>query len=260
MPRGKTDTRTVPPRWRIGNDIVDLKAPAARGRGTDLRFMKKILSDKEIQAVRDARHPDALLWGFWAAKETAFKVRAKIDPETLFSPRQFQVVLYFLHFRKPSLFSPGRVDTPGGSVAVRIFFDDDHVRCIGAATDAGEAADPDRVLHGWGVIGEAKSLFPESLRESTAARQLAIRHIARLTGRNAEEMEITRQQNGSGAAPPALYYRGEKEPVNISLSHDERFAAYAFMPQNRSIANAENVAATGGLREITQQSNGSDIP
>ena len=259
MPHDKTDPGTFSCRWRIGNDIVDLKAPAARGRGTDLRFMKKILADGEIRSVQESKNPDALLWGFWAAKETAFKVRAKIDPESIFSPRRFQVVLYFLHFRKPSSFLPGRVDTPGGPVAVRIFFDDDHVRCIGAATDTGEAADPDRVLHGWGAIGEAKDLSPQSHRESVAARHMAIRHIARFTGRNAGEMTIARRQNDFGASPPVLYYRGEAAPVDISLSHDERFAAYAFMPQNRSIANAGNIAAAGALSEKTQQHNGSDI-
>ena len=252
MPRGKTEPDRFPCRWRIGNDIVDLKAPAARGRGTDQRFMKKILSDEEIRTVQGSLHPDAMLWGFWAAKETAFKVLAKIDPETVFSPRRFRVVLYFLHFREPSSFSPGRVDTPGGSVAVRIFFDADHVRAIGAANDSGEPADPDRVLHGWGVIGKAKGISSISLRESSAARQMAIRHIARLTGRNAEEIKIIRRQNGSGAAPPALYYRGKKEPVDISLSHDERFAAYAFMPQHLpSGRDAGNFAAVGGLNDKT---------
>jgi len=235
LPRCKIKPSTLPCGWRIGNDIVDLKATSARGRGTDRRLMKKILADAEIRAVQGSRQPDALLWGFWAAKEAAFKVRAKIDPETVFSPRRFRVVLCFLPFRNQSSFSPGRVDTPGGSVAVRIFFDADHVRCIGAATDSGEAADPDRVLHGWGSVVEAKGISSESLRESSAARKMAIRHIARLTGRNAEEMEIARQQNGSGAGAPILYYRGDKEPIDISLSHDERFAAYAFMPQHPSI-------------------------
>jgi len=241
LPRANTDFEAAPCRWRVGNDIVDIKAPPARGRGADLRFMKKILTSEEILAVQGSQQPDALLWGFWAAKETAFKVRVKIDPKTVFSPRQFQVMLYFLHFRHPSTFSPGRVDTPGGSVSVRIFFDDDHVRCIGAATDAGEAADPDRVLHGWGAIGGAKGISSESLRESAAARQMAIRHIARLTGRNAEEMAITRQRSSVGAAPPVLYYRGEKAPLDISLSHDERFAAYAFMPQDLSQSMAQTL-------------------
>ena len=75
----------------VGNDVVDLKEPANAGKSQDSRFLKKILTNAEIEFVQNAENPDAALWSLWACKETAYKVIKKSFPDAAFLPRRWQV-------------------------------------------------------------------------------------------------------------------------------------------------------------------------
>src|SRR5512145_1317204 len=86
-------------KWRrsilpfVGNDIIDLKDPANVQKSTDLRFLRKILTDAEIEQVRDSSDPDRALWSLWACKEAAFKVMKKRAGDAAFMPRRWFVFL-----------------------------------------------------------------------------------------------------------------------------------------------------------------------
>ena len=213
----------------MGNDIVDLDAPGAVNKSENSRFMKKVFTDAEIRHIRASAQPDAVLWGIWAAKETAFKVVAKSCPDALFSPKKYNVRLYRNDpSAHPGSVQTGAVTTPDGCVAVKVFFHEGHIHCIGVSGNQGDLA---TIRHGhgykqaeYGLQGDA---LPPSARESLAVRRLALRHIARCFGRNEADMEIP-----GSTGPPLLYVNGRRDKIDISLSHDGRFVAYAFTLQH----------------------------
>jgi len=51
----------------------------------DSRFLKKTLTDEEIEIVNLSRNPDTALWSFWACKEAAYKVIKNLTMKTLSS-------------------------------------------------------------------------------------------------------------------------------------------------------------------------------
>lgn len=75
---------------RIGNDVVDLRHPACRGRAPGDPFAARVLADPERVWLGEA--PDTAswslrLWALWAAKETAFKALEKGPaPSRVFRP------------------------------------------------------------------------------------------------------------------------------------------------------------------------------
>lgn len=203
----------------VGNDIVDIGAPGAKNKSSNQRFTAKILTLDEARAVRCDRRPDAVLWALWAAKETAYKTISKSFPGASSAPLKYRVMMEQGN-------STGMVETPYGNVAVKFFFHETHINCIGID---GTIKDLDLVLWGYGPANcpENAPLSP-SMRESAAARALAIGHIARHCGINAHAMEIKNDLHAHGTGPPVLYVNGKRGMIDISLSHDERFAAYAF--------------------------------
>ena len=103
----------------VGNDVVDLREPANAGKSRESRFLKKILTDAEIEFVKNAENPDAALWSLWACKETAYKVIKKSFSDTAFIPRRWQTVFTKSH----SEYSDGKVIIPEtGSVFYPPFF------------------------------------------------------------------------------------------------------------------------------------------
>lgn len=46
---------------------------------------------------------------------------------------------------------------------------------------------------------------------------------------DSEKLEVRRPKSGGELQPPRLYYENKETPFDISLSHDGRFAAYAFV-------------------------------
>lgn len=197
----------------VGNDIVDLDAPGAKNKNA--RFAAKILAPDEAGGVRQSASPDILLWAFWAAKETAYKVISKSHPGADFSPLRYHTAFS----RSNGNLLPGMVKTPHGRVTVNVFLFHTHVLCIGT-DDIHRHLDYVR----WGC-----QTMDSSTCESTAVRELAIDHIARYCGLNAENLEIRNNISNYGTGPPILYVKGERAPIDISLSHDGRFVGYAFV-------------------------------
>lgn len=216
----------------VGNDIVDLDAPGAKNKGLDIRFMRKILTGDEMGLVLSRTTPDAFLWALWAAKETAYKAIAKGSPEALFSPRKYRVRIQRESSPDPGIVQEGTVVTPWGTAATRTFIRKDHVHCIGIRQTRPDADEKTEDIHyGSGRLAPhaAYCRLSPSGRESATARKMAVRHIGRLSGRNENQMEIRPAPEIYGSGAPALFFNGKPDRIDISLSHDTRFAAYAFL-------------------------------
>ena len=113
----------------VGNDVMDLREPANAGKSQDSRFLKKILTNAEIEFVQNAENPDTALWSHWACKETAYKVIKKSCSGAAFLPRQWQVTFT----KSQSVYSDGEVIILGREkIYIRLFSNTKYVHCVGS--------------------------------------------------------------------------------------------------------------------------------
>ena len=207
----------------VGNDIVDLKSPEAKGKAENKRFMQRVLNPDEQQAVLNSDHADSFLWAFWAAKESAYKAVSKIYPDVSSAPRRYPVILDSV---KINNIATGIVNTPHSTVPVKIFFNKEYVHCIGITGDA---------LSLKNIVYDTEKINPEKIpgadsiseKESLFARNLAKKHIASCLQIKEQDIQIIRHKNLNRINPPMIYVKGKKQEIDISLSHDGGFAAYA---------------------------------
>ncbi|MBN1474148.1 MAG: 4'-phosphopantetheinyl transferase superfamily protein [Syntrophaceae bacterium] len=200
---------------------MDLKQPDNLKASMDSRFPKKVLTVAEIEFVQNAQNPAQALWSFWACKETAYKVIKKIRPDASFLPRQWDVCLS----------PPARhyIDaivlvSENQTIYSRLFLDDDYVHCVGS--EVTEALD--------GVICEVIKLPAGNNGETenghSFLRECASRKIAQHFHLNSSDLKIERQRAGGELSPPHVLKGDSRLAIDLSLSHDGRFGAYAFLP------------------------------
>jgi hypothetical protein len=160
----------------------------------------------ERQALEASPSRHRLHWALWAAKESAYKARKRLEPEAVFSPKEYEVEL-----------SP--LPTTGAGVAVGwVFHRGDvfglEVRLHGASVHAvARSADEARAQILWkveGVLGDP----------GVAARRLAATAIGSALGLAPAGLRIV-------GRPPMAIDRGRRLESDLSLSHHGRFVAFA---------------------------------
>jgi phosphopantetheine--protein transferase-like protein len=209
-------------KWRknilpyVGNDVVDLREPANAGKNKDSRFLKKILTNAEIEFVQNARNPDEALWSHWACKETAYKVIKKSFPAAAFLPRRWQVIFN----KTKSKYSEGEVTFSGeGKVYIRLVSNSQYVHCIGADV----LTVLDKLIWRVDVLPEKEKINP-----SLYLRHCLAQSLAKTFSLNFHHIKIKRTRENGELQPPRFYVRGRKTDIDISLSHDGRFIGYVF--------------------------------
>ncbi len=211
----------------------------------DSRFLKKILTDHEIEIVNSSGSSDAALWSFWACKEAAYKVIKKYHHENSFVPRRWSVDISLQSAKHPAFsgaenndclinnihqdtqtqasYIKGRVNIPGReAVYVGLFSHPAYVHCVGA--DSLSTLDYLR----WGI-----DVFPhkedgQKDNSSSFARQCLVRSLSGFLHIDSKDIKIRRIKTGAELQPPGVYICGKRSAIDISLSHDGRFIAYAF--------------------------------
>ena len=215
----------------VGNDVVDLKDPENQGKSRDERFLLRAFAEEERVRIRGSADPDAFLWSFWAAKEAAYKAVSQEDPGVSSAPRYYRVVLEELGAkrvfdenspasrRRNRASLEGRVFTPRGERALRIWVAADHVHALAAESEAVLAG----VLHRVDRMDAAATL-PDP---SAFVRERLLREIARRCSHPAGDLDIRKDPEGPGA--PRVFLRDRPLAAEISLSHDGRFTAFALL-------------------------------
>lgn len=214
----------------VGNDIVDLASPYVTGKSSDRKFVQRVLTPGEHRIFLISDDPDNLLQVFWAAKETAYKIAVKRFPGVSSAPQRYEVRLH-----KPEHGSAlrGRVRTPPGAVHVAVQQHPDFIHCFGTET----------VLSGKNVILGVETtdrpLQPDFCRcsevQSRMVRSSAGRKIASALCLSENDIAITRINHEKGRLFPEVYIKRKKADIDISLSHDGRFMAYAFLIQTDAL-------------------------
>ncbi|HJO23565.1 MAG: 4'-phosphopantetheinyl transferase superfamily protein [Myxococcota bacterium] len=185
----------------LGNDVVDLADPEVRGGPAHPRFDARVFSPPERRALESESAPNRLRWTLWAAKEAAYKLAVKRDPNAIFAASRFVVRLDGA--------SHGQVAHPGGCVAVTLDVRDDTVHAVARDTAASEV-----------VIGLASCA--DSTDASAAVRHLAVHDVASRLGVTQSDLQLGRR-----GRIPTLSLRGSDRHLDLSLSHHGRYVAFA---------------------------------
>jgi phosphopantetheine--protein transferase-like protein len=201
----------------VGNDVVDLKHPENQGKSKDERFLSRVFTEKERDRIAGAACPDKLLWVLWAAKEAAFKVVSRDDPTVCSTSRRYDILLDPLAVSEACL--AGQAITPRGELALRIIVTDDYVHALSAATEG----NLDRIFQ----RVDRMDVEEDPGEASAFVRRRLLCEIARCLDCPLGELSIRKEPLGPGA--PFVLRREQPLAVDISLSHDGRFAAFAFL-------------------------------
>ena len=208
----------------VGNDIVDLTTSYAREKISDTRFIERVLTATERRCL-DCHSETAvlLLWSFWAAKETAYKVIRKQYSDVSSAPRRYDVRLDHI----PDITASGTpgvggvVETPHTPVFIRMTARHNFIHCIGVSE---EPAFLDSIVAGTGTVTDTVS--PHG--DSRTARELVRHRLSSVLNQDLSVIDIIRTKDIQGLTPPAVFIGGERSPIDLSLSHDGYFVAYAF--------------------------------
>ncbi|MEN8162790.1 MAG: 4'-phosphopantetheinyl transferase superfamily protein [Acidobacteriota bacterium] len=190
----------------IGNDIVDLDDPETGTEGLNPRFDSRVFSADERRRLAAAEDHRALRWTLWAAKESAYKLAKRRDPETIFAH---------------SLFETDLGDDGCGTVRHGEWCCDVAVNREGSAIHAiatADHGDRQRVVFGLGEV-------PEGDDPSVRVRELASNSVARHLQVEPAAVMITAGEDRI----PVLRVDGQPSG-HLSLSHHGALAAFAWMP------------------------------
>jgi phosphopantetheinyl transferase (holo-ACP synthase) len=210
---------------------VDLLGSGNIGRYKDWRFIERVFTSSEQKRISDYPCPDGMLWALWAGKEAAYKVVKKLFPEMPFSPRTYEVDLYGCGYSgekdgvsKGGRYFKGSAGTPKWFIDIEVIITSDFIHCLGVY---GEPRGGKTII--WGIDNiYQKQQTGNCNDESLLVREAARKSIASYLNCNPERIEIRRKQKMSNLGPPFVYFDGKPAEIDVTLSHDGRYVAYAF--------------------------------
>ena len=231
----------------VGNDVVDLTDPRVLGKASNARFLERIFTEEERAAIAAASDPDVELWRSWAAKETAYKAVSKLrgSPPT-FAHRAFVVSWSRLRGRDGLTgLRVGSVHFETTIIDIEAAWDPKTVHVVGWVGGTTHARKAERLDHrlarldepgaAWSAPrGELEGrLTPRELEAVHSRASLAVRIGARAAIAEAltideRRLEIVCPPGKPGRRPPAVLVDGEPATVDVSLSHDGDWIAWAF--------------------------------
>jgi phosphopantetheinyl transferase (holo-ACP synthase) len=197
-------------RWSVvGNDILDVHfvdAPAYH----HVRYLERVCTQAESQAVRDSADPSRSLAVVWASKEAAYKLFVKRHPGPCFVPRRF--VTWTENGASLDSVSEVRVAYVENRATVAISSAGQWVHAIATSSEG--------LVVRWSVQ-KIERLFPGRARarsESDAVRFLA-RELLLKCGLEDAELEFV------GRVPTIRRRDRGCSEIGISLSHHGGFAS-----------------------------------
>jgi hypothetical protein len=199
----------------VGNDVVDLRDDEALAE-VAARFDARVFCPEELASLDASPRRAHRRWQLWAAKEAAYKAAVKREPGTVFSPARFRVQL-------PADGAIGVVDTPPGTLSVRIVEADGAVHAIASHLDgdgAGPSGKPRRVVTGVRRLEAGDPAVGRDLGE--VARRFACERLAPAFGVAPGSLEIRKR-----GRVPELWLAGIPAATDLSLSHHGNVVAFA---------------------------------
>lgn len=198
-------------------------------KSEDVRFIERVFTPAEKDLIFSSLRsdgPDQALWSLWACKEAAFKAVSKSGAVSS-SPLEYTVFLNPAGVANGKIrMFRGSVSTPAGILPLRLVRNSNYVHAV-ASTGADETINS--VF--WVVcnINLRRSEVTPHMQSMLVRRAVTMK-LAKYINASPQDMEIVRRKrNGSGLGPPVLLVGGRESGIEISLSHDGLFLAYAFL-------------------------------
>ena len=244
------DAVIMPPRWHLGNDIVDLTDPRHMGKSGEERFLQRVFSEEEREDIRSSRNPDRALWARWAGKEAAFKTISKSQgTPPVFIHSLFEVTLFrergpiaetkvpsdppmtrFGHVRYEDVVLPLRIEAAGTAFHAVTWTPSPAQEVPPFFWGSSQIAEKDQA---WREVLRPAFTALEwacvSHRASALARLAARSSLATTLGVDEEGLEIGCGEGKPGRRIPKVFFEGEEAPVDLTLSHHGRLLAWAFL-------------------------------
>jgi hypothetical protein len=133
-------------------------------------------------------------------------------------PKKYPVII-----DKPTLLEgaaplQGRVMTPLGELPVLIFIELEMIHVIAAQT-------VDELKT---IVFRVDQLDPNNTDPARFVREALLEEISRHIRCSAGDLSVAKEKHRPW--PPFILFKGSRLPIDISLSHDGRFVAFAFDP------------------------------
>lgn len=207
----------------VGNDIVDLQTSDAINYPKNLRFVKRVLCEQELQDFFAHSNPSILFWMYWAAKEAVFKILKKRDSETTFSHRSFQVTLN----EKTLEAASGYVTYRNTRYFVSFTNTKEWIHCVAiSGHNFGKIVFQIKPNHE--IPCDANSFSQSETASIHSPESFLVRCLVKsiFKDHNGENCEIRREPLLKKFGPPELWLDGERKwDLDLSMSHDGNYCA-----------------------------------
>jgi phosphopantetheine--protein transferase-like protein len=230
---------------RLGNDIVDLSTAYAQNKHLQQRFLQRVFTPQEQQAIHTSPRPTTTLWAIWAAKEAVFKAAKKNHADLIFAHRQFALTTATLKqlSQQPSVNSLTgcmHYQTDTENFSAHLSWQQSHqhyVHCI-ALLDHAASTNVD-----WSTVASKISrIQPAAKTTATTAQAYSSAEYTQYSRSHAQQFlqdlgldpqtQIKRIKQNIGQrtqlSSPKLYLHDKLLAHEISLSHDGNWLAVCF--------------------------------
>jgi len=233
----------------VGNDIVDLSLLECQGKSGHTRFMQRVFSRREQQAILSSADTDRMLWLHWAAKEAAYKIISKLQPRPVFAHPRFEAtVCYELSPCPPKCTCrqtfPLSVTYEAVRVELQAVLTHAWVHVYGALDGDAASVPAHRVMAGVSTLRPLPEQTLEILSSYLSPAEMESVHsqpsaLVRLHAKarlaqhlhvSPERLQIVRPGPPGDRQPPRLLVDGRHaDDVDLSLSHHGNHIAWAFV-------------------------------
>ena len=211
--------------WYVGNDLVDLTEKENEDRPKNVRFVNRVLTEKERRLLNESADKVTTFALLWSGKEAAYKVLKKIDSSIFFSHSQFVVTIK----KCQTGGHEGHVFYKGYQIPVSWETDPKWVHCL---AHYGTTSEPS--FFDW-RLDSIDSFSPDTMnftpQEKCSIHSLPssfVRMQAKNMLQNEGEhyIELIRPSVGKKFGPPQIWQGGiQLKKWDISLSHDGFYVA-----------------------------------
>lgn len=231
----------------LGNDIVALTAPRCRGKADDPRFLDRVFSSEEREAIAASVAPESSLWLHWAGKEAIYKSATKmLGAPPVFHHDRFQISFSGdpIPNRKTSAMILGTGSYEALSFRIQADLQPDYIHALAWASFLGREGYEDGTVEWQALRPEEetevaeeelrRSFSPQewdcvSHRSSALTRLRARRALATALGLDEKRVEVRCGPGAPGRRVPLVFLDGREIPLDLTLSHDAQLMAWAFV-------------------------------
>ncbi len=206
----------------LGNDVIDLAAARSLAKARDSRFVNRVFTPLERDCIRGSFDPEWALWVLWSAKESAFKITRKLNPQAVFAHQAFGVnratLDWISHNPRAEVFRGGLEIQP---FTLQWACTPEHIHCVAATGSLPMHA---RVASS---VSANISLSSRELESVHSEPSRLVRVLAKtMVPAKYAGAELVRPTGGA----PGLYLGSDRiSEIDLSLSHDGRFVAAVVM-------------------------------